>query len=78
MIFQGLAEAHRSRSTPSSGTFPGAAPTTPRLTLLTCFTTPLPLASHPGRFNRQTAPRGTGEGFRFCSKPTHPAEPVTH
>lgn len=30
-----------------------------------------PVMLHPGRSNRQTASRGTGEGFRFCTHP-HP------
>jgi hypothetical protein len=69
------------------GAFPGRDPIQPNT--LTSFTSPCsphlaltrtpPLTtSHPGRSNRQTAPRGTGEGFRLCRKPTsHPIPPST-
>jgi hypothetical protein len=72
------------------GAFPGRDPNQPNsshlphLTVLTSprshtHTPPPPLTtSHPGRSNRQTAPRGTGEGFRLCRKPTsHPIPPST-
>jgi hypothetical protein len=77
---------HRS-STPFGAHFPGGTPTNP--TSLTSLTsscsphlaltrTPPLTTSHPGRSNRQTAPRGTGEGFRLCRKPTsHPIPPST-
>jgi hypothetical protein len=79
---------HRLRSGRISRAGPPTNPTTltslPHLTVLTSprshtHTPPPPLTtSHPGRSNRQTAPRGTGEGFRLCRKPTsHPIPPST-
>lgn len=62
--------AHRSGQLPFGHLSRAAQQRHPHLTShLTSFT-PHPLASQPRRSNRQTAARGTGESFRFCSKST--------